>query len=89
MSLALVCSAEEPVLGPDFYEFTADDYARLMAGRQLAGRHAEAGLRTAKLREDEMRMRAMQIGSVPVRVTSQMASSCRWRLAKGSVCRPC
>ena len=57
---------EEPP--EEFFEFTADDYHRVAAGHARERAHAESGLRTQKLREEEMRRRAASLGPVPIRV---------------------
>ena len=57
---------EEPP--EDFFEFTADDYQKVVAGQARERARAETGLRTQKLREAEMRRRAASLGPVPIRV---------------------
>ncbi|BDA50940.1 probable tether containing UBX domain for GLUT4 at C-terminar half [Coccomyxa sp. Obi] len=57
---------EEPP--EEFFEFTPDDYHRVVAGQARERARAETGLRTQKLREDEMRRRAAALGPVPIRV---------------------
>ncbi|KAK9839775.1 hypothetical protein WJX81_000496 [Elliptochloris bilobata] len=53
----------------DFYEFTAEDWARVAAGRARAAAAAEgASLRTAALRERDERVAASRHGPAPVRV---------------------
>ena len=52
-----------------FYEFTAEDYARVAAGRARAAAAAEsATLRTAALRAREEAAAAGRHGPVPIRV---------------------
>ena len=64
------CSAaDEPAPGDDFYEFTAEDYARVATARHRAAAAAEgATLRTAALRERDERAAAARLGPAPVRV---------------------
>ena len=52
----------------DFFEFGAEDYARVMAGWNRAHKRAEAGLRTAKLREQEERERASRFPEAVQRI---------------------
>lgn len=54
-----------------YYEFTPEDYHRVMAGQQAAKARAESGLRTEKLREQEMQRRAAALGPVPIHVHFQ------------------
>jgi hypothetical protein len=54
--------------GDEFFEFSAEDYARVTAAHARAQRAAEAGLRTGKLREAEDARRAARLGPVPIRV---------------------
>ena len=52
----------------DFYDFTSDDYQKVMSGWARKNSQASAPLKTRKLREQEERKRAEQIGPVPVRI---------------------
>lgn len=62
-----VCSIQdEPP--PDFYDFTAEDYHRVMAGKAQAQAKANAGLKTSALRKAEMEAAAARFGPVPIRV---------------------
>lgn len=54
-----------------YYEFTPEDFHRVMAGQQAAKARAESGLRTEKLREQEMQRRAAALGPVPIHVHFQ------------------
>ena len=54
-----------------YYEFTPEDYHRVMAGQQAAKARAESGLRTEKLRAQEMQRRAAALGPVPIHVHFQ------------------
>ena len=54
-----------------YFEFTPEDYHRVMAGQQAAKARAESGLRTEKLREQEMQRRAAALGPVPIHVHFQ------------------
>ena len=58
--------AEDPP--DDFFEFSAEDYARVMAGWSRAHKRAEAGLRTAKLREQEEREKASKFPAAIQRI---------------------
>lgn len=59
------CETDVP---EDFYDFTSDDYQKVMSGWARKNSQASAPLKTLKLREQEERKRAEQIGPVPVRV---------------------
>ena len=63
----VTCRAEEEP-PEEFFEFTPDDYHRVVAGQARERARAETGLRTQKLREEEMRRRAAALGPVPIRV---------------------
>lgn len=54
-----------------YFEFTAEDYHRVMASQQATKNHAESGLRTEKLREQELQRRAAAQGPVPIHVHFQ------------------
>ena len=43
----------------------------MMAGQNVSKSHAEAGLRTEKLREQDLRRRAAALGPVPIHVYFQ------------------
>lgn len=52
---------------PDFYDFTAEDYHRVMAGKHSA--HQEAAyMKTDKMRAAEERAAAAKLGPVLLRV---------------------
>ena len=54
-----------PTDPPDeFFEFTADDFHRVTAAAGRTAQRRDAGLRTAKLRADELRARAARFGPV-------------------------
>jgi hypothetical protein len=54
-----------PADPPDeFFEFTADDFHSVTAASGRATQRREAGLRTAKLRANELRARAAKFGPV-------------------------
>ena len=52
----------------DFYDFTPDDYQKVMSSWARKNSTASAPLKTQKLREQDERRRAEQIGPVPVRI---------------------
>eukprot|EP00884_Botryococcus_braunii_P018342 jgi/Botrbrau1/5191/Bobra.0172s0060.2 len=58
----------EEDVGADFYEFTAEDYHRVMAGYSRQRQAGEKGLRTSKLREAEEAERAARLGPVTLRI---------------------
>ena len=66
------CSAAVRDDPPDsFYEFTADDYARVARGwgaNTAGGQPASGPLKTAKLRAAEAAAAAQRVGPIPVRV---------------------
>lgn len=68
--LALHNSTASAAGEPDdsYFEFTPEDYHRVMAGQQATKARAESGLRTEKLREQELRRRAAALGPVPIHV---------------------
>lgn len=55
-------------LPAEFYDFTADDYQSVMSGWAKQKASAAGPLKTQKLREQDERRRAEQIGQVPVRI---------------------
>ena len=63
---SIASAAGEP--DDSYFEFTPEDYHRVMAGQQAAKARVESGLRTEKLREQEMRRRAAALGPVPIHV---------------------
>jgi hypothetical protein len=66
--MSALCRAdeEEP---PEFFEFTADDYVRVVASHAQARQRMEAAtLMTQRMREQEARRRAASLGPVPVRI---------------------
>ena len=48
----------------EFFDFTPEDFARVTSAAARRASHAEAGLRTAKLRDAEMKTRAARFGPV-------------------------
>ena len=62
----LLCSQDDPP--PEFYEFGLEDYVRVQQGISRAAKHAEAGLRTAKLREQEERQKASRFPKCTLRI---------------------
>ena len=52
----------------DFYDFTPDDYQKVMSGWAKKNSQAGGPLKTQKLREQDERRRAEQFGPVPVRI---------------------
>ncbi|KAA6416558.1 MAG: plant UBX domain-containing 1 [Trebouxia sp. A1-2] len=55
-------------LPADFYDFTPDDYQKVMSGWAKKNSQAAGPLKTQKLREQDERRRAEQFGPVPVRI---------------------
>lgn len=55
-------------LPPEFYDFTPDDYHKVMSGWAKQNSKAAGPLKTQKLREQDERRRAEQFGPIPVRV---------------------
>ena len=51
---------------PEFYDFTAEDYHRVMAGHGSASTSRE--MRTGAMRKADMEAAALQLGPVPLRV---------------------
>ncbi len=68
-SMAAAAGSTDP--DESYFEFTPEDYHRVMAGQQAAKARAESGLRTEKLREQEMQRRAAALGPVPIHVHFQ------------------
>lgn len=66
LSRSFWCRAEDPT--DEFYEFGVEDYARVMQGLQRKKKHAEKGLRTAKLREQEEQAMAAKFPRTLIRV---------------------
>lgn len=67
VSLA-VCCRSNTELPPEFYDFTPDDYHKVMSGWAKQNSKAAGPLKTQKLREQDERRRAEQFGPIPVRV---------------------
>ena len=65
---AVACSAADADLPPEFYDFTADDYHRVMAGQAHAAAQARAGMRTAAMRRADLEAAAARLGPVSLRV---------------------
>ena len=55
-------------LPPEFYDFTPDDYQKVMSSWTKQNSQGAGPLKTQKLREQDERRRAEQFGPVPVRV---------------------
>ena len=55
-------------LPPEFYDFTPDDYQKVMSSWAKQNSQGAGPLKTQKLREQDERRRAEQFGPVPVRV---------------------
>lgn len=53
---------------PEFYDFTAEDYHRVMAGQAHAAAQAGAGMRTAAMRRADTEAAASRLGPVPLRI---------------------
>lgn len=52
----------------EFYEFGVEDYAKVVQGYKIAKQRAEAGLRTAKMRETEAVERAKRFPETRIRI---------------------
>jgi hypothetical protein len=64
---SVLCSTEEEV--PDsFFEFGMEDYAAIMQGYSQSKTRAEAGLRTAKLRQQEEAQKASKFPQTTIRI---------------------
>lgn len=64
----LMCCRSDTELPPEFYDFTPDDYHKVMSGWAKQNSKAAGPLKTQKLREQDERRRAEQFGPIPVRV---------------------
>ena len=53
---------------PEFYEFTAEDYHRVMASKASAGAKANAGMKTGAMRKADMEAAASHMGPVLIRI---------------------
>lgn len=62
------CRRSDTELPPEFYEFTTDDYHKVMSGWAKQNSKAAGPMKTQKLREQDERRRAEQLGPIPVRV---------------------
>lgn len=60
------CRTEE--YSDDFYDFGLDDYASVVQGYKAAKQRAEAGLKTAKMREQEQLALAARFPHTRIRV---------------------
>lgn len=63
-----VCCRSNTELPLEFYDFTPDDYHKVMSGWAKQNSKAGGPLKTQKLREQDERRRAEQFGPIPVRV---------------------
>lgn len=62
------CCRSNTELPPEFYDFTPDDYHKVMSGWAKQNSKAAGPMKTQKLREQDERRRAEQFGPIPVRV---------------------
>lgn len=77
----MYCREDE--LPDSFYEFGVEDYARVMQGYSNAKARSEAGMRTAKMREEEESLRARRFPTTKLRIQfpdsiTLQVHSCNW-----------
>lgn len=66
--LLFACCRSNTELPPEFYDFTPDDYHKVMSGWAKQNSKAAGLMKTQKLREQDERRRAEQFGPIPVRL---------------------
>lgn len=63
-----MCCRSDTELPPEFYDFTPDDYHKVMSSWAKQNSKASGPMKTQKLRAQDERRRAEQFGPIPVRV---------------------